>query len=375
MRLSELTAERYKSLRSLHLQFRPLNVLIGANASGKSNILDTLRFLAEAMRGRDFREPVAARGGLVHLAWKGEQASEITLRTSFDVGDRRIEWRVSLKRQGYEFRARETVHDVAPGDAPRQLVDCVEGSGWWWSEKGKVPLKLPPTACALAAAAADASFAARDVASFVERWGFYDPSPSLLRRASRSNEASILDPFGRNLAARLHTLKATDPQTFERIISATRGVLGVPESIDFRVSDQQDSVYFVQEEKGLEFPVHQVGASSGTLRILALMTALFGHTGSGLIGIEEPENQVHPAALEAFAEYLREATSGVQVVLTTHSPLLLDCLNVPEAVCIVRRTANGTEAQREDDPAAVRSALQESGFSLGEFYETKGFGA
>jgi len=350
-------------------------VLIGGNAAGKSNILDALRFLAEAMRERDFVGPVTARGGLLHLAWKGEEAFEIILRTSFRDGDRQIDWRVSLERRGYDFRVRETVHESLQDQAPRQLVECLDGSGWWWSEQAKrVPLKLAPTACALAAAAADASFAARDVAGFIEKWGFYDPSPSLLRRASSSDKAPSLDPFGRNLAARLYTLSKTDPGAFQAIIAATRGVVGLPESIEFRVSDQRDSVYFVQEEEGLEFRVHQVGASSGTLRMLALMTGLFGNTEAGLIGIEEPENQVHPAALQAFAEYLRTATERLQLIVTTHSPILLNCLSIPEAVCVVRRTANGTWAQREDNPTAVQSALQESGFGLGEFHETKGFG-
>src|SRR5438552_1509318 len=103
MELRELQAERYKSLRSLTLRLGPLNVLIGANASGKSNILDALRFLAEALRGRDFLPPVAARGNLIHLAWKGEEASEVVLRTSFKEGDRQFDWRVSLERRNYDF--------------------------------------------------------------------------------------------------------------------------------------------------------------------------------------------------------------------------------------------------------------------------------
>ena len=84
------------------------------------------------------------------------------------------------------------------------------------------------------------------------------------------------------------------------------------------------------------FPVHQVRATSGTLRMLALMTALFGETGSNMIGIEEPENHVHPTALEAFAEYLlKAAQDSVQILVTTHSPLLLDFLNEPGGPCVL----------------------------------------
>jgi predicted ATPase len=108
--------------------------------------------------------------------------------------------------------------------------------------------------------------------------------------------------------------------------------------------------------------------------MLALMTALLGEDDMTLVGIEEPENYVHPNALEAFARYLLLAKDRVQIIITTHSPLLLNFLSAPEAVCIVRRGDRGTEVEREPDPAAVRKALDASGFGLGEFYESKGFG-
>jgi predicted ATPase len=109
--------------------------------------------------------------------------------------------------------------------------------------------------------------------------------------------------------------------------------------------------------------------------MLALMTALFGETESNLIGIEEPENHVHPTALKAFAEYLLKAMDRVQILVTTHSPLLLDFLNEPGAVCVVRHSdQDGTRVSRENNSDAIVQALEASGFGLGEFYETKGFG-
>ena len=110
--------------------------------------------------------------------------------------------------------------------------------------------------------------------------------------------------------------------------------------------------------------------------MLALMTALFGEPGSNLIGIEEPENYVHPTALAAFAGYLMKARERIQILVTTHSPLLLNFVNDPASVCVVRRMdQEGTRVNRERNPEAVRRALEESGFGLGEFLETKGFGA
>ncbi len=378
MKLNCISASHYRSLLSLNFQVRQLNLLIGANASGKSNVLDSLRFLSEGLRDRDFSSAVFSRGGMVQLAWKGEEAKEFELLTEFGDDNQKLRWQVRVIRRGQErdFFLEEAVYRDEPNAPPRQLLYAREGKGSWYSEGGRdIHLSLTkPTGCALAAAAADQSFPGQPIATFVNEWGFFDPNPGNLRLATYSSEAgSRLDTLGRNLAGRLFEIHAHQPEIFDRIVNAVRSLLGVPDRIEPRISDD-GSVYFVQVERGLKFAVHQTGVSAGTLRMLALMTALFGEAESSLVGIEEPENYIHPNALGAFAELLRQASEKVQVILTTHSPLLLNYVETPDAVCIVRWGNHGTEVERESNPDAVRKALKESGLGLGDFHETKGFG-
>ena len=119
-----------------------------------------------------------------------------------------------------------------------------------------------------------------------------------------------------------------------------------------------------------------MGVSSGTLRMLALMTALLAEPNANLIGIEEPENYVHPTALASFTEFVASSCDRVQFMITTHSPLLLDYLDDPSAIRIVQRNPDGaTTVSQRTNGEGVRQALDESGFGLGAFYETKGFGA
>ncbi|KYF53452.1 hypothetical protein BE04_24815 [Sorangium cellulosum] len=380
MKLTTLRAERYRSLKHVDTSFGGLSVLIGTNASGKSNVLDALRFLSEGVRAKDFADSVADRGGVLHLAWKGEVVGEVSVETHYEDEGKRYAWTVGLRRAGGGFATWERLYQIHDGGSPGHLLEANAGKAWWYSTQAKsnrVSLALAPTACALAVASADESFPARRLGAFVQRWGFFDPSPPLLRRASNVLDADRLDTFGRNLAARLYALKKGPDggEAFNRIVTATRRVLGVPEQLDLRESDIDGRVYFVQREPGLSYDVHQVGASSGTLRILAMMTALFGEADASLVGVEEPENHVHPSALRAFAEYLRDASERVQILVTTHSPLLLDCLPKAEEVAVVRRTQDGTTIEREQHPEAIDAALDASGFGLGEFYETKGFGA
>lgn len=375
MKLLTLRALRYRSLRDQELDFDDLNVFIGANASGKSTILDALRFFGEGVRARDFRTPIFARGGIVHLAWKGQAADRIDLAVRLQDGDRTCEWSIGVVRTGRQFHVVERVLDLPDGRPPVQLLDANRGEGWWWSgEKGdRVALKQGPTSCALAAAAADASFPARGVAEFVGRWGFFDPNPFLLRRDWTGLDGGRFDHYGRNLGEILYALRQSSPAVLDRIVEATRAIVGLPTGIEPRESED-GRFFFVQTEPGLPYSVHQMGVSSGTLRMLALMTALFADPDTNLIGIEEPENYIHPTALSAFVGHLVQARDRVQFMVTTHSPLLLDFLDRPEAVRVVKGGEQGTRVVKGANREHVRRALKESGFGLGEFYEAKGFG-
>ena len=186
MKLRRLRAKNYRSLREEDIEFSELNLFIGANASGKSTVLDALRFLHGGIQTRDFRVWVSGRGGIANLTWKGEDTDRIELAVFLEDGDRNLEWSLRLIKGGYEFHVEEHV-DLTRGQSPPiRLLEANRGQGWWLSgELGeRVPLKQAQTACALAAAAADASFPGRDVAESIGRWGFFDPNPFLLRRHS-----------------------------------------------------------------------------------------------------------------------------------------------------------------------------------------------
>ena len=372
MKLLKLHAERYRSIRAAEIEFGDLDLFIGANASGKSTILDALRFLQEGVQARDFRNPVSTRGGIDHLAWKGEDAREIRLQVRVDGEDegKSYEWSVRLIRNAHEFYVAERVDQVDGGN----LLHSENGRGTWrFGYGGLTKLAQGPTSCALAAAAADASFPARALADFVNRWGFFDPNPFLLRHDWGMLDTGRFDPYGRNLAETLHGLTVTSPDLFHRIVDATRSIVGLPSNIGTR--EIEGRFYFVQEEPGLLSRVHQMGVSSGTLRMLALMTALYGHPKANLLGIEEPENYVHPAALSSLVEHLLDARERVQIMITTHSPMLLDLFDDPAAVRVVSRGDGvGTMVEKPQNADDVRRALDASGFGLGEFYETTGFG-
>src|SRR5271157_5264641 len=103
MKLLSLKALRYRSLRDETILLNDLNLFIGTNASGKSTILDALRFLQEGVQERDFKQPAYSRGGIVHLAWKGEEARQIELVARFEDDGKSYEWSIRLTKEGYDF--------------------------------------------------------------------------------------------------------------------------------------------------------------------------------------------------------------------------------------------------------------------------------
>lgn len=373
MKVLSITAKNYGCIRSAKVALRDLTLFIGANASGKSTILDAFRFLRDSVLTRDFRGPVAERGGMVNLAWKGQQADQIELTLALMDEDQRFEWTVQLATGDYDFSVTETVWAIPTGNTRTQLMTARDGKGWWIGQKGqKVQLQQWPSACALVAASADANFPGRQIAEFVSLWAFFDPIPYMIRDWSQPSTVG-LNPHGVNLGATLYALKGSSPEAFRSVVDATRSVVGLP--TDIEPTQLGDKFHFWQHEPGLHLPVSQVSVSSGTLRMLALMTALYGHPGMTLIGIEEPENYIHPTALFNFVQHIVRAQGRIQMLITTHSPLLLDYLDDPAAVNVVKRDEiRGTLVQPEANPEGVRKGLEVSGFSLGQHHETKGFG-
>ena len=116
-----LKLRNYLSVQTEDVSLGRLNVLIGTNASGKSNVMDALRFLHDAIR-RDFQFAVASRGGFVHLACKASEAREVRLVTTFRNEDHAFEWSVALSRRDFDFTVREEVSLLREGQPPVQLL-------------------------------------------------------------------------------------------------------------------------------------------------------------------------------------------------------------------------------------------------------------
>src|SRR5262249_36429372 len=230
-------------------------------------------------------------------------------------------------------------------------------------------LSLEPTACALSAAGKNEGFPGRAIYEFIRTWVFADPNPGFLKYPSAPDRPAHLEFFGRNLAARLQVIKDSDPSAFDRIRGIVGDITGV-ELTQLDVRDLDDGrVALSVGEQGLKYRVNQPSISNGILRVLALAVALSGTDRARLFAVEEPENYVHPTALESLVDLLISASESSQILITTHSPLVLNSFgSMPEAVYVVNGpSGQGTTLEHGGTAGDILRALKESGFSLGDF--------
>ena len=182
----------------------------------------------------------------------------------------------------------------------------------------------------------------------LSRMGFYNLNPDRIRDLQPPDAGELLARDGSNISSVLHRLESTEPNTVRRIEKYLAAVVPGIESVEPRHLGPKETLAFRQRVVGDENPWEFFAAnmSDGTLRSLGVLVAAFqvtnGHQRAiPLVGIEEPELAIHPGAAAALLEALREASARTQVVLTTHSPDILDDPRIePDSILsVTSRTA------------------------------------
>lgn len=332
----------YRSLAEVAWEPGPLNLLIGANGSGKSNLLRALMLLRAAALGK-LAEAVRREGGMVPMLWDGEHTSMELGLVADPVGGRGegiLSFLLTMRRLG-QTGAFDILdeHFVAKHD-----VDGEEHGLEFHRDKNAVHLYVGRHEFRIEAETIDEAETflaqARDpegypAPSSARRWfsGFriyHDvrvDSESEVRRATVARLERQVDPDGSNLIAVLHTLYTNDIVFREDLNSAMRAAFGEDfEELLFPPAED-GRVQMRVRWKSLKRPQSAADLSDGTLRFLFLITVLANPTPPSLIAIDEPETGLHPAMLPIVAEYAVEASRRTQVILTTHSPQFLNAFS------------------------------------------------
>jgi predicted ATPase len=387
----------YKSIPFCDVTLEPLTILVGRNASGKSNFLDALAFLrdlmemraAEAVNERKGWRSIHCRTGSTPLIEMGVEGTFESFKSAWDAdysfsleiaGQNQVRVRQESLTLSQHGRDRRCGYRVNEGNLVWTGLEHFEDDSEWTSE---VDSRQPSASDKLD----DPRFFKRrrydrlllsvvgtqpfvDFAEGLRASCVYNFHPPAIRAHQPITASPILARDGANLARAIEGLREIEPETVRRIGQYLKAI--VPGVAEFRTQEYGDfeTVRFRFEAKSgqppLEFDASSM--SDGTLRILAALVGAFQivlPSGfPGFIGIEEPETALHPAAMRALVDALDEATLRTQILLTTHSAEMLDNPTIrPENIRVVHMIGGQTVIAPVDEASIeiVRQKLDTLG--------------
>jgi predicted ATPase len=361
MKIIELNIEGFRSLKCQSWCPGDLNLLIGPNASGKSNLLRALELLGAAAQGRLGRF-IQQEGGMEPIVWDG-QAESVRMRAkmssippSKDDDKDAVSYQVTLARLGKASAYRidnevlASSHKAETGEMlePFTLLERDPRHAVVYSmdsQRFEAPPSSVPEEETLLSAAAGPFTANRFIADFqreVADWKIYQAFQTHREAASRSPQVTRaemqLDADGQNLVSVLHSLYTSNRGFEEEVVTAMRAAFGndfdklvFPPAADQRIQMRIRWRSLKREQSAADL-------SDGTLRFLFLLAVLANPQPPPLIAIDEPETGLHPSMLPIVAEYARDAARRSQLILATHSPDFLDAFGAdPPTTTIVER--------------------------------------
>ena len=376
--ITRLQISNFKSLRELDLQLGPVNVLVGPNMGGKSNIIDVFRFLQELIFSKPAHEglsyALAQRGGIGELILKGSDESlvRICLEADFKKGRTKCQYELEIigGRGGFAQIQKESLK-VFEGSQSADLIVEEGSSRWLTNVSGQ---KLVSTTWGRSVLQnAPENWDGYDLTESVRSWRFYQFVPQIMKELNPTGSGEVLEPHGRNLSAWLMVLQTRYPDAFARIDEVARDVFP-----DLRAlltwPTQQGTVHLAAREMGLNRPVNVWQMSDGELSFLALLSLIYSPDtlGAPLFCIEEPENHLHPRLLSVLVKLMRQVRTEIesrgelaQLVITTHSPLLVDQMRLDEIIWVAKKNG-ATFVLRPSDHKHLQKLLEDKDLGMAD---------
>ncbi len=357
--LRELRVRNYKSIAKCSVVFRPVTLLVGRNGSGKSNLLDALRFVADGLQS-SLDHAIRSRGGIDNVQRRSTgHPRNFAIELVFSLSDERS------ATYAFEIAARSNAaFAVKREDLVIQERGRVEAF-YRREEKAIVEAShanMPPILedrLYLVNAAGLPAF--RPAYDALLSMGFYNLNPEAMKEPQSPDAGELLHADGSNIASVVGRMHRQRPETLGRIREYLSTI--VPDVADFESVSlgPRETLMFNQRVEGAQHPwkFYAASMSDGTLRALGALVAV-GQTGVTdstvrLIGLEEPETALHPAAAGALMDALREASVRTQVVSTTHSPDLVSEVDLARDGLLVVVSRDGNTRVGPVDEASVEA--------------------
>ena len=334
----------FKSIKSAELEIAPINILIGANGSGKSNLIEVFELLRE-FRDDRWREYLAAAGSAGQLLYFGSRRTEaITIEAS-----------LVSEKLSVQFGLRPTSYDTLAMGQERFRTRGVEGYPDVWSvlvptdsgvrEEGAPSFRNRPRRSGALEALFEQLFDGHRVYHAIET-GFHAP----IKKTAYVHDDEYLRPDGSNLAPFLFRLRHQFPDSYQEICQVVRMVAPFFDDFDLRpLNADPNRIRLAWKHVGSDNYFDVSAVSAGTLRFL-LLAALFlqpVELRPQLVVFDEPELGLHPAAISLLGALIRRAAVDGRVIVATQSSTLVDEFE-PADIVIAERVDGATQFHRPD---------------------------
>lgn len=378
-RFKELTIHGFRRLYEVQLPLRPLSVMIGANGTGKTSILDILSLLAKSAQGK-LSDSITDLSGLSSVLTY-DRAEELRLGISMTVpGHEPLEYTLGLKPQGIAYAISEEILSQQRHSHQRPFLHIdSHGPDIKYFETTQSKLVRPnwehkPLETSLA----QVPKMFREPEEFRNRLSsstFYhvlnvDPR-SPVRLPQQMRPATLPGRNGEELVTCLYYLREAERNRFDAIEDALRTAFPRFDRLDFPPV-AAGTLALAWRETGFSQPLYLHQLSEGTLRFLWLSTLLQSPGLTALTLLDEPEVSLHPELLSLLADLLREASKRTQIVVATHSDRLIRFLQ-PDEVVVIDSTDEGMSSITWADKLDIDKWLND--YSLDELWSTGRLGA
>ncbi len=397
--ITELEIEGFKSFGSpaQKLSLGGLSCLIGANSSGKSNILYALEFVHDAVV-QDIQFAVNRFGGISEVRNKiqiqRKETKPLRIKLNFETN---VEIQIS-KRETYRIKKfdYEIELDLRSNSLPRidkeRLVSVLEKNDKKFQftlDRGPKKIRIDDPlrqndrkeeiiipeqeTTRLAITAGFFALPCVIIRDLISRWKFFNIIPNIAREPYSEGIGDELGRSGENLSVILHKLK--DMKTEGEWDSLREGLKGVipgfkdikPQQLPF----EGKWAFQIVEDK-IRGAINPSSISDGTIRLLTILViTLWSSRSSSLITLEEPENGIHPHLSEHIVDILKDASERTQVIFTTHHPDFLDFLE-PKQVILCDKKDGFTKTKHANDIVEIENFKKH--FTLGELWEQGALG-